>query len=361
MIYNVKLHTVSPIHIGCDQSYTPVNFVIDTDKSTLIEFDLWDFINSLDEKEYIKLRDISENKSPIALVYLYRFYAERKNRIKGRTIPIPKELADRYRDVKQFQNESDVIREFNEFEIPKTFYNPYTGKPLIPGSSLKGSIRTAYIEGLIKEEGNVAHYRDREKYPKYTDIEEKILQGKTKTDPFRLLKLSDFEPQGEVKTEIIFQVNVRKLNNTSKESLSIPIEIIPTGNVFKGTLAIEEPLAHSGISKKLDLTELLLKTHSHYAGIFNKEIDLRKIKGFSLPNLSEYREMFKQKYFLLRLGKHSGAEAVTWEGLRKIKVKTKDGTQIMDSSTTIWLASKQKKPSNLSSTTPFGWAILEVL
>ncbi|MCX7988450.1 MAG: type III-A CRISPR-associated RAMP protein Csm5 [Thermodesulfovibrio sp.] len=357
MIYNIRLHILSPVHIGCDQSYSPINFVIDTDKSILTEFDLWDFINSLNEKEWDKLREISENSSSISLVHLYRFYAERKDRVKGKTIPIPTELAERYRQVKQFKNEQDMLKGFNEFEIPKTFYNLYSGLPIIPGTSIKGSIRTAYVEGLLKEKGDIKNYRGQ----RYNEIEEDLLRGKIKTDPFKLLKVSDFEPEDKIETEIIFQLNVRKLNNISRETLSVPIEVIPKNNVFKGTISIEKPLPRSGIKRELELMDILSKTHYHYAGIFTREIDLKKVKGFSLPEISNFKENFRKKYFLLRIGKHSGAEAVTWEGLRQIKVRTREGRRTMESPTTIWLASKQKKPSNLTQTMPFGWTVLEVL
>lgn len=361
MIKRGRIHTLTPVHIGCDQSYIPINFVIDTDRRILKEFDLWDFINSLNESDWRRLSSISENRSPIALVHLYRFYAERKNMINGRVVPIPVELAERYREVKQLQNEKDVLRGFNEFEIPKTFYDPYTGKPLIPGSSIKGSIRTAYVEGLIKQRSDISTYRDTGRYRKYTDIEEEILQGKTRTDPFRLLKISDFEPEGEVKTEILFQINVRKLNSTLRPSLSLPIEIIPPNSVFTGLISVEEPLPSSGISQSIELFDLLLKTHFHYATVFNREVNLKKQKGFKLPDLSEFMKEIKKKYFLLRLGKHSGAEAVTWEGLRRIRVRTREGFRTMESPTTIWLASEKKRPVNLSDTMPFGWAILEVV
>lgn len=353
-IYNIRLHILSPVHIGCDQSYSPINFVIDADKGILTEFDLWDFIDSLHEKEWDKLREISEKSSPISLVHLYRFYAERKDRVKGKTIPIPTELAERYREViEQSKNEQDMLKGFNEFEIPKTFYNLYSGLPIIPGTSIKGSIRTAYVGGLLKEKGNIENYRRQ----KYTEIEEDLLQGKIKTDPFKLLKVSDFEPEDKIETEIIFQLNVRKLNNISRETLSVPIEVIPKNNVFKGTISIEKPLPPSGIKRELELMDILSKTHDHYKGIFNREIDL----GFSLPEISNFKENFKKKYSLLRIGKHSGAEAVTWEGLRQIKVRTRKEVKTMESPTTIWLASKQKKPSNLKQTIPFGWTVLEVL
>jgi len=361
MIYNIKLHILSPIHIGCDESYSPLEFIIDADKNLLIHFNLWKFIENLDNKDWQKLKTISENVSIKTLVEIYRFYSELKSKIKGNTIPIPAELAERYREVKQLSKERDILKEFNQFEIPRTYFNPYTQKPIIPGSSLKGSLRTGYLDGLLREATNRDEIIKKANPKKPSELEEILLNGKFNTDPFKLFKVSDFESEDEIKTKIIYQINVRKLNNFSRESLSIPIEVIQEKTIFKGTIKVDESIENSGIKKPINLKNLLLKVHYHYAGLFNKEINLRKEKGFLLPDISPFKDGLKQKFFLIRLGKHSGAEAVTIEGVRKIKVKTAEGPKILPSSTTIWLASEERKPSNLSRVKSFGWAMIEVL
>jgi len=356
MIYNIKLHILSPIHIGCDESYSPLEFIIDADKNLLIHFNLWQFIENLDNKDWQKLKTISENISLKTLVEIYRFYSELKSKIKGETIPIPTELAERYRKVKQLSKEREILKEFNQFEIPRTYFNPYTQRPIIPGSSLKGSLRTGYLSGIRREFPEKEKIKDK----KSDELEEILLGGKMGTDPFRFFKVSDFESQNNVKTKIMYQVNVHKLKNQSRQSLSVPLEVIPEGNVFEATVKVDIPLQNSGIRKPINFKELLLKVHSHYAGIFNKEIDLRKQKGFRMPNVSSFSPL-KQKFFLIRLGKHSGAEAVTIEGVRNIRVRTKEGFKNQDSPTTIWLASEEKKLSNLSRAIPFGWVMLEVV
>lgn len=361
MIYDVKLHILSPVHIGCDESYTPLEFVIDADRNLLIHFNLWQFIENLDSKDWQKLKTISENVSLKTLVEIYRFYSELKSKIKGHTIPIPAELAERYRKVKQLSKEQEILKEFNQFEIPRTYFNPYTQKPVIPGSSLKGSLRTGYLDGLLMEATDREKIIKEVKPKKPNELEEILLNGKFNTDPFKLFKVSDFEPEDEIKIKIIYQINVRKLNNFSRESLSIPIEVIQEKNTFRGTIQVDTPIENSGIKKTINFKELLLKVHRHYARLFNEEVNLKNKKRFILPDVDAFKEGLKQKFFLIRLGKHSGAEAVTIEGVRKIKVKTAEGSAILSSSTTIWLASEERKPTNLSQATSFGWVMLEVL
>ncbi|GAB5046953.1 type III-A CRISPR-associated RAMP protein Csm5 [Thermodesulfovibrio sp. TK110] len=360
-MYEVKLHLLSPVHIGCDESYKPTEFVIDVDSSTMIHFNLWQFIESLNDKESQELKKISEKPSATALIELYRFYTNCKGKIKGRVIPVPKQLAERYREVKQLRDEREILRNFNEFDIPRTFYNPHTQTPLIPGSSLKGSLRTGYLEGLLKESQDKDNFRETADPKKPEELEEKLLKGKMSTDPFRLLKISDFEPVNDVKTEIIYQINVNKLRNNIRSTLSIPLEVIPEGSIFRGTVRLDSPVENSGIREPLEFHNLLLKVHAHYAGIFNREIDLRKDKGFRMPTLTQFKEALKTRYFIIRIGKHSGAEAVTIENVRKIRIRTAKGWEYSSKATTIWLASADKRPTNLSQTIPFGWVMLEVV
>lgn len=357
MLYNVRLHIISPVHIGCDESYTPLEFVIDSDRKELIEFSLEDFINSLDERDIKRLNEISEKKSPTALVELYRFYSEKRNKIRGKRIPIPAELAERYRTVKQIKREEDMLKGFNEFDIPKTFYNPYTQKPVIPGSSIKGCLRTGYVDCLLREQENLEPYKNKG----YTDIEAELLGGTMETDPFRLLKISDFEPEQDIKTTILYQINIKKEKGIFARGLSVPVEVIPEGSIFTGTIKIEAALPSSNIKNPINLKDLLLKAHFHYAEIFNEEYKLVKEKGFSPPEIDKFRDKIKKRFFLLRIGKHSGAEAVTWKRLRKIRVRTREGNKLMDSPTTIWLASEEKKPKQLRIAKAFGWVMLEVL
>lgn len=66
-----------------------------------------------------------------------------------------------------------------------------------------------------------------------------------------------------------------------------------------------------------------------------------------------------QKAFLVRIGRHSGAESLTIEENRKIKNRQKGMT--MTESTTLWLAANQKEEKNRKNALPFGWCMLEVI
>ena len=74
-----------------------------------------------------------------------------------------------------------------------------------------------------------------------------------------------------------------------------------------------------------------------------------------------FGDRFLKSVFPLRLGRHSGAECLTIEGVRTIKIMGKKGERPKDgpNSTTVWLAGDSNKAT--SGLLPFGWVALEVL
>ncbi len=85
--------------------------------------------------------------------------------------------------------------------------------------------------------------------------------------------------------------------------------------------------------------------------------------GFHSISIGVFQDRLGKSCFLVRLGRHSGAEAVTIEGNRNIKIMQGQGrpSKNMPSSTTLWFASESARPTSGNGLTPFGWAVLEVL
>ena len=84
---------------------------------------------------------------------------------------------------------------------------------------------------------------------------------------------------------------------------------------------------------------------------------LRRMKKL----LSSFETQLKDgKAMLLRVGRHSGAEAVTLNGVRTIKIMQGKGKppKYEPSPQTLWLASEaEASPSEM---TPFGWLLVEI-
>ena len=132
--------------------------------------------------------------------------------------------------------------------------------------------------------------------------------------------------------------------------MKVRYEVINSKSEFKTTFTIK--------NNKFGIDELVKACNSHYMPIFTSQFDY-ETDEFTREALSD---KFIEKYehlkltdnqFLLRVGKHNSARAVTVDGVRKIKIMQGRGQKpkISDEETTAWLINKQ----------PFGWLLCEIL
>lgn len=357
-----RLHIMSPAHIGCGDVYEPTSFVVDERTNTLIEFDPMDFIKTLNHEQKNELVKVYSGDNLLSIFkFIKRTY---KPAIGGRKVSISSGLSAHYKKVLEMSS-YDKETVIHQFTIHKTAYNPQNNMPYIPGSSIKGSMRTAYLSKLAKD-GNIAGRNDRAK-----DLEYDLLHGGFDKDPFRMVKVSDFMPAGDVKTKIMYAVNRKKSKSAmpTKASSGPPqiLEIIQNNSIFEGVINIHQPEKTAGIVKAIEEKEFLKSMNAFYMPLFNienkvtKEINAGSIVG------NRINEKFKDKLgltaFLLRIGRHSGAESVTIEGNRYIKIIQKKGkpSKYLDHATTIWLASETSKPNSNNGLVPFGWVVMEII
>ncbi|MCF6149114.1 MAG: type III-A CRISPR-associated RAMP protein Csm5 [Candidatus Kuenenia sp.] len=381
----VRLHIMSPVHIGCDDVYEPTSFTIDERKKTLVEFDPMDFIKSLSKNERESFIKICEKGDISSVIEIYRFVSCKQ--ISGREIEIASGLLDHYHKVLNLRGERDIKNGLNKFAIDRTAYNPHNNLPYIPGSSIKGALRTAYLNVLAKEAQSANCW---EKYlherELRTDMDKYKFIGKNKvakrlekdllkingddfaTDPFRMVKPSDFLPAGDVKTRIVYGVNKKK-DPSSRDAQGPPqiMETIKKGSVFEGIINIQQPETRAGIIEPVELKRLLRAIHEVYQTIYDSDQDVAKKIGTNNAVDQKVYDRFKDDWgktaFLLRIGRHSGAEAVTIENNRLIMIigKNKKPEKHLDHATTIWLASESSKPNSNNGLVPFGWAVMEIL
>ncbi len=354
----IRLHVLSPVHIGCDDVYEPTNFVIDETKKKLIEFDPIDFIMNLTLAQKNEFSGLCASDDLLAIFKFVRRVYKNENPL--REIDIASGLAEHYKKVLDMSsfNKNAII---NQFTLNKTSYNPQTNEVYIPGTSVKGSLRTAYLDYVA------AQKRIRGRRDKAKDLEIELLAGKFDTDPFRMVKVSDFQPLDNVSTRIIYGVNKKKRESDRETKASSGpqqiFEVIKSGSVFEGVININTPERTAGIRTAVEETSLFKALDHHYKKLFDQEMRVVQDLGFHRISLGSFQDRLGESYFLTRLGRHSGAEAVTIEGNRNIKImQARDQRpKYLDHSTTIWLASEYARPSTGNGLTPFGWAVLEVL
>ncbi len=351
------IQTVAPLHLGCDEVYEPLNVVFDTDKKCLVAFDVYDFLQRLPDSEREKFLTICRQGTVGSILDIYKFMARHANLAQGREVPVTAALLVHYKKVLALLDR-DFSRQLNKFAIHRTAFLPLDQRPYIPGSAIKGAVRTAYLNKIAEKEGIALSGQDQDDG---RGLERKLLNGSFQTDPFRLLKISDFLPVGEAKTRILYAVNLKKEGGQGHGPYQI-LEVIEPGACFLGTIHLEE--------WPEEMRQAARDVQAHISRPIRANTLWQSIVNFFTKEKSrEDEELFAlglPKVILplhngdlpLRLGRHSGAECLTLPGYRRIKIKTgRNQTETKDHATTLWLAATaQEKWSEPPR--PFGWVIL---
>ena len=362
----ITISTLSPLHIGCDEDYVPTNFVI---KNNLLHyFDIVSLADELTETE----RGTLGNQQTIGAVQ--QFFKSRRDRLvplASHLVEVASDIASEYEDKagKPTQQGAGGAATYNLFPISRTAYNPLDASPYLPGSSLKGSMRTAWLNAVNK--GQYLQPTDKlDKKNINRALQQRLLgytSGKFENDPLRHLLVADAHQPEESESapaQILYAVSKKKrLSERSTPELKVFLEamhgLLPdafageirfTGDKISwATLCdacnnfyipqLQADLNHPHLSPMLDTTWRVLLN-----GLLNDELN----------ELRQHRQGF-----LLRVGKHSGAESVTLNGVRDIKILGKQGEppSYRPETTEKRFASHTKKAE--SGLLPFGWVWVE--
>lgn len=372
----IRLSTLSPVHIGCGEDYEPTSFVIQ--EGALYYFEPSEAVLPKPDREaLLKLVDAPQ----ISLAGLRKFFRERSQHFlphTSRIVPVTSAVEASYQ--KSFTDQQ--ARNDAKLEIDRNFYNPFDGQPVIPGSSIKGAIRTAVLDALNGYKGG--NWRAKE----HASMQRELMGGSFNTDPLRLFKVSDarYLTPNRIGSKVLFAVSRRKkpkiLNGRSDDQgQGIPTykECLPARrqHAFALTLDFAQPIAQMP-DKQPKPDKVLLRNFSELAKICNRfyrsqithEIALLQGRGFvsqdwAEPLLRELQggelgqRLEAGKACLLRVGRHSGAVAMTLNGMRQIKIMQARGTPPTYEHDTrqIWLAADRKDATG--DMLPFGWVILE--
>jgi CRISPR-associated protein Csm5 len=129
---------LTPIHVGCGDEFEPTNYVIDNGQ--LYHFEPSRLSLGKEDRRLLMLSTSKRGDDAIREVQRF-FYAKRQQcRQAGRLeVPVAAGVAERYEDrvgqVAQRESGGRVI--INLLAIERTAHHPHTGRPYLPGSSLK--------------------------------------------------------------------------------------------------------------------------------------------------------------------------------------------------------------------------------
>lgn len=355
-----RLIPLSPVHIGSGERLAPEEYdIID---SHLVRFNsslVLRAMTSAERQQYMGMVDQNNLTEALGLLrnVFRRTLKNKASRVEMYRVRLG---VDSRRELGQA-----ATRATREGEVQSLLRNAYTGSVIIPGSAIKGAIRTAtlsqLIEGRLDDVRRAVEAAENRKDSIYVVLEEsgfEYRRRETEWDPMRALEVSDAEWPAE--SVQIDKPSLRKLGREEERTAGIQIH---TERLLSQADSVELP----SCVIKLQLNEDLLK-HPRTSGVFNKlsldwfEYWCNRFFGQRLVDEWErFKGLFKSegRWFptakegdvLLRLGRYCHFESLSVDGLRRsYDVRAKK--QITAGST------RTVCPLNARGVAPFGWVLL---
>lgn len=224
--YNLTYRLLTPVHIGTGETINPLSYVIDS-KNVFHRFRLENLISSLSEekrKEFIAVAkevNLPKQRNFIRTIFNQPNYEPSADSYR---YPVDADIAKWYAD--------RIAKNTSELEITPTIRSGGDGEPYLPASSVKGAIRTAILDKLLKDNSSAKSKLDslkpdpktNQKNDKRREIEGVLLNcwDKEKNyfnvidDPFKNIKVSD--------AFFVYEVDMllRNVMNCSEEGEDIP-------------------------------------------------------------------------------------------------------------------------------------------
>lgn len=360
--YRCTLEILSPIHIGSGQTLYPDNYIIQKENSTYYRISFADYFQKLQVKEREELIQLLEQGDTIKIRnFIHKNYKEKYGYIyKGKiSQKVLKDYIDKFSGTNK-KNENKT------FEIEETIKSDF--RVYIPGSSIKGAIRTAFlanefdpdkkeyfIERTPKEELKNGRKIKSTTIP-LREVENKKKSNKKflssliglereepKVDPFKNLYISDTDIKNDdIRIEEVVRWSKKKGQGSGvyHELLDWERDNLYTFQILLKEFQIDKEILESLVRKKNEnrgsvIRELkdiyvdeIFKNLNHHAekmitadkNFFqtmasNKKDPIMREKGEKTLKFYEYLEKvfsdLKEKEALIRIGKGSGFHSKT--------------------------------------------------
>jgi len=290
----IKLTTFTPVHIGDGNSLKPLSYIVN--KGWVYVLDIERLLADFSEKERESFLNWMEN----LLVQIEDI--EEKIKSAGDNFELLRRLKKQKREIEQRldihwflknrlgANLSSIVEKFCLYRIPfevqptqdgfKTCLKTPSFNPYIPGTEIKGALRTAFlsffltqdktffkeVETKIKEyyqkihKSGLSPQNKRKKLEQIAkELESKILccgRSDAKYDFFKFISIADTQPLplNSLKIYLTQSLATKRYTRTWLETISAGVEVIATLNIEKKSSLLEK-LGHKKFEKYLSLDE----------------------------------------------------------------------------------------------------------
>ena len=322
--YKIKIDPLTAVHIGTGNTLSLLDYKLANTNSGIrkyVRFSSDSILNriAVDEKLRYEFELRSQNSDMKSMQNF--FHNNMKNEDVSYLCLPTKAFEENYNN----NIKKDPLQ--NACEVQEMYRPSFKSLPVIPGSSIKGAIRTALVDSCVKDvEGGFDFYKAK----KDKKFENQILANKdAKDDPFRAIYVGDCNfdtphSQGVGTLQIL-----KNINNILSESNSTQIqaEVLLGKLVVKEsipqslTIIIDKDLQKSGnVLKRFFIKDIisecnyfygenLKQEYTHFYKNFDSEkTELIEKLFLEIKNITEKEQ---ENSFVIRLGKWNQFEFIT--------------------------------------------------
>ena len=311
--YKLNCEILSPIHIGSGNEIDPLNYLIAGGRLHRISFE--DFVAGLNDEQRAKFENLIDKGT---LIDLRKFVEEKidKDRDTVYSIEVSPKVDGLYKaKINDIQNQL-LISPFIRSEGEAT--------PLIPGSSVKGAIRTAVVSELAVKSDLPKPKEPRDEYT----FESRVLGYKdAKDDPFRGIKIRDkFLQKDNTIVRDVRNMSKKRGGSLMKNDIQIICEVSHSSLTdktvdFISEISFDDKLFNTKfLSRTITMEQIIKSCRDFYSDKMNQE-HKKFYAGSEIEKISTQllNTPLNDDSFLLRIGRFSGVESVTLDKYRNPK------------------------------------------
>lgn len=349
-LYKISIQPLTGVHIGSGETITTLDYKL-TDNinrnGSTIPFDTLKYIKFSSDKILKKIAKSGNQK----------LINEFETAITLKDFGLLRKLLHSHctetSDIEYSCDTTPEFRKFYNLNIEKNplnnateifqMYRPAESRhPYIPGTSLKGAIRTAYLNHILLEKMSDNDYdqlknnlnnekKNNEIQSKALSINQSTVANNAQQDPFRCIEISDCKISHEYQlvgslNNVFFDSVTEELETKSMQIFSelIPGRLLGYSPVSEFTIRINKNLQQKkndyfSINEKISIKEIA-KSCNYF---FKRQFEVEYPKFYSKPveHVSKICELKKiidsigmedTNQFLIRLGRWSQVEYVTF-------------------------------------------------
>ncbi|HPU74475.1 MAG TPA: type III-A CRISPR-associated RAMP protein Csm5 [Bryobacteraceae bacterium] len=361
MTRRFRLRPLTPVHIGGKERLAPEDYVLDGD--VLVRLKVSSILSALSpELRRSFEREIDAGRLRPAQEIVGNFW----RRLPPSERPKFEQYRTRVGEGAREELRQLVARPERSGEVAALPRNPYTGDVVIPGSAIKGAIRTALVSMRVNGEAKEAFERAASNQPnKRARVLEETAFGyrssATESDPLRLLKVSDASwPAAAVRVD---RATLHKLGNGGRENVPIYLERLEcradgvSPPECEVTISLREEAALTPAERCLfrvlfDWDKLFLACGAFFVGRLQAEghrfEEVRRFAGEWWPSQQEVNTGL-----LLRVGRYCHFDSLSVDGFREgWNAQRREPIREIGSTRTLCETAGGKR-------LPFGWVLLE--